>query len=75
MKIGSGIYSKSFESNSWYSSSLHEPVAMTKNLRSSAFEFLPQPSDMFVGIDELDLRICEINPYVSSFGKDVFVIE
>ena len=75
MKTDSGKYPRSLESSSWYSNSLHEPVEITKKRFNSALEFLPQPSDMFVGIEELDRRICEISPYISSFGKDVLVLE
>ncbi len=66
-------YPKSFESINWYSSSEHEPVDITKNRLKSGLEFRPQPSAIFVGIDEQDLLIWEINPYISSLGKDDFV--
>jgi hypothetical protein len=34
----------------------------------SGFVFLPQPSAMFVGIEEEDRRICEVRPSNSSLG-------
>lgn len=47
-----------------------EPAAMTKKRFNSALENLPQPSAILVGTEEEERRICEIKPYISSFGKD-----
>ncbi len=67
------MYNKSLDSSNWYSSSEQEPVAMVKNLPSSAILLLPQPSAILVGMEELERLICDIKPYISSFGKEVFV--
>jgi hypothetical protein len=67
------MYSKSLESNNWYSNSDIEPTAITKNRFNSALLFHPQPSAILVGTEELDLLIWDISPYNSSFGKDDFV--
>lgn len=60
---------KSLTNNNWYCNSEHEPVAMMKNLFNSGIESRPQPSAILVGIEEEDLLICDINPYISSLGK------
>lgn len=67
----SSIYPKSFANNGWYSTSSAEPIAITKNLASSASEFRPQPSAIFEVIENNDLRICEVNHYSSSLGNSL----
>ena len=56
-KTDSVKYPRSFESSNWYSSSLQEPVDITKNRLNSGLELLPEPSAIFVGMDEHDLLI------------------
>ena len=69
----SEIYSRSFASSSWYSSSDNDPVAITRNRLKSGLVFRPQPSAILVGMEELDRWICEIKPNISSFGNEDFV--
>lgn len=66
----SGMYPKSLERISWYSNSDADPNAIFKNLPNWGSEFRPQPSAMFVGTEDDDLRIWLVSPYCSSFGKD-----
>lgn len=65
------IYPKSFARINWYSSSDAEPNAKFKNLPNWGSEFLPQPSAIFVGIEDEDLLIWLISPYNSSFGNSL----
>lgn len=68
------MYNKSLDNNNWYSNSEIEPVAMTRKRFNSALLLRPQPSAMLVGTEELDLLIWDMSPYISSLGKDDFVI-
>ena len=42
---------------------------MCKKFAKSAFDFLPAPSAMFVGMEYADRLICDDNPKVSYCGK------
>lgn len=64
------MYPKSLAKINWYSSSEQEPVDITKNRFSSGKLFRPHPSAILVGIEDADLRICEISPNCSSRGKE-----
>ena len=60
---------RSFDKIIWYSSSEAEPSAMFKKYANWESLPLPQPSAIFVGIDDAERRICVTRPYTSSFGK------
>jgi len=47
---------------------------MYKYLEKSFCVFLTQPSAILVGIEDVDLLICEINPKSSSFGKHLVTL-
>ena len=51
------------------SSSAKEPIAMDRNCENSLGDFLEAPSAMLEGMETADLLICEVNPYISDFGK------
>ena len=36
--------------------------------------FLPYPSAIFDGMETADLLICEVKPYISSFGKRFVIL-
>ncbi len=52
----------------WYSSSLAEPAARSKNRAKSASVARPQPSAMLAGIETAARRVWEVSPYNSSRG-------
>ena len=60
---------RSFDKIIWYSSSEAEPSAMFKKYANWESLPLPQPSAIFVGIEDAERRICVTSPYISSFGK------
>jgi len=53
----SEMYPRSFDNIIWYSSSEAEAEEIAKNLFISALLLWPQPSAIFVGMEELDLLI------------------
>ena len=60
---------KSSESSKSVSSSLADPSAMYKNCCSSLSERRAEPSAILTGMEVQALRICEVNPNLSSDGN------
>ncbi len=61
--------SRSSESSRSVSSSLADPSAMYKNCCSSLSERRAEPSAILTGMEVHALRICEVNPNLSSGGN------
>lgn len=51
------------------STSIRDPLAISKNLFLSAVDFLEQPSARFKWIEQAALRICCVRPNFSDSGK------
>ena len=60
---------KSSDKSNSVSTSKHDPWLICRKCSSSFSEFLPAPSDMFVGMDTAALRNWLIKPNFSSSGK------
>ena len=58
----SSIRARSWANNRRYSSSLADPMAISRNLANSAALFLPQPSAMLVGTDAAARRSWLVSP-------------
>jgi hypothetical protein len=50
--------------------SYNDPIAIERNLSYSRVRRRPYPSAMLDGTDTAARRICDVNPYISSLGKD-----
>jgi hypothetical protein len=48
---------------------LGERVQRVQDSRIQVFVFIPYPSAIFDGMETADLLLCEVKPYISSFGK------
>ncbi|MEO6167798.1 MAG: hypothetical protein ABIO46_14925 [Chitinophagales bacterium] len=68
------INSKSFERRTWYSNSEADPAAKVRNRLKSGSLLLPQPSAMFVGMEEDERLICDVIPYTSVFGNEAVTL-
>lgn len=61
---------KFLEITNCVSNSEADPVAIPRKCTNSLFEFLPDPSAIFEGIETPLLFICETSPNRSSEGND-----
>ncbi len=73
-QVSSVIYFKSLAKMSWYSTSDDEPIAIWMKCAKSLFVRLPQPSAMFVGMDDAARLICVVRVNNSLLGKSFSVI-
>ena len=64
----------SFANRICVSNSPQEPNAIDKNCKYSPVCCLRYPSAIFEGIEIADLRICEVSPYISAFGKFIVIL-